>query len=175
MTDCLNVMEISGTETVWQIIHRQFRSCAEFEQLTHHLEGCLGKFDPTVASTMSRSPTEARALIEKMQGEQDLMIFMVLDHGRAQSMVGAQGKAKQYLIGNPLTAIEMTRYQMGAGLYAPLRLLVYENASGECIVEYDQPSSLFGQFGDPRVLNVGQELDRKLAAVLRRAVELASQ
>jgi len=175
MSDCQNPMELSGTETVWQIGHRRFRSCVEFEQLTHQLEQCLGKFNPSVTSQMLRSPGEARALIEKMQGEQDLMIFMALDHGRALSMVDQQGKAMQYLVGNPLTAIEMTRHQLGAALYVPLRILVYETTAGECVVEYDQPSSLFGQFGDRRVQEIGLELDQKLAAVLRRAVALASQ
>ncbi len=124
---------------------------------------------------MARSPREARSLIEKMQGEQDLMIFAALDHGRALTMVGEQGKAVQYLIGNPLTAIEMTRYQLGAALYAPLRVLVYESTGGECVVEYDVPSSLFGQFGNSDVRSVGVALDKKLATVLRQAAERASK
>jgi uncharacterized protein (DUF302 family) len=37
-----------------------------------------------------------------------------------------------------------------AGLYVPLRVLIYENEPGKTCVEYDKPSSLFGQFGtDP--------------------------
>jgi hypothetical protein len=32
--------------------------------------------------------------------------------------------------------------------------------------EYDQPSSLFGQYGDERVTQVGRELDDELEQVL---------
>jgi hypothetical protein len=38
------------------------------------------------------------------------------------------------------------------------------------VAEYDQPSSLFGQFGDYRVTTVGHELDAELDSALRRAL-----
>jgi hypothetical protein len=44
-------------------------------------------------------------------------------------------KAMQYEIGNPLTAERMTRYVLGAALYAPLRIVPYEDASGRAIFE----------------------------------------
>jgi len=82
-------------------------------------------------------------------------------------------KAKQYLIGNPLTAIQMSRHDLRAALYAPLRVLVYEDDRQRTVIEYDQPSSLFGQFGNAEVTSVGASLDRKLEAVIRRAAELS--
>jgi uncharacterized protein (DUF302 family) len=45
----------------------------------------------------------------------------------------------------------MTRHQLAAALYAPLRAVLYEDADGRGIFEYDKPSPLFGQFGDERV------------------------
>jgi hypothetical protein len=175
MTDNQNPMEISGTDTVWQVVHRQLRACVDFERFTNQLERCLGKFEPSVPSIIVLDPSEAHALSEKLASAQELMICMALDYGRALSMVDRQAKAVQYLIGNPLTAIQMTRDQMGAALYAPLRVLVYVSKGGDCVVEYDQPSSLFGQFQSPEVRRVGLALDRKLAAVLQRATELANQ
>jgi uncharacterized protein (DUF302 family) len=68
----------------------------------------------------------------------------------------------QYLVGNPLFAVEMTRYDLAAGLYAPLRVLIYE-AEGATRLEYDRPSSLFGQFGDERIDRMAATLDQKLA------------
>lgn len=64
----------------------------------------------------------------------------------------------------------MTRHDLRAALYAPLRVLVFENARGDTVVEFDQPSSLFGQFGNAEVTAVGQALDAKLA----RAIEIAA-
>jgi hypothetical protein len=43
----------------------------------------------------------------------------------------------------------MTQHDIRASLYAPLRVLIYENEEGKTCVEYDKPSSLFGQFGAP--------------------------
>ena len=40
---------------------------------------------------------------------------------------------------------------------------------GGGIFEYDKPSSLFGQFGDERVTEVGRYLDETLEAALLRA------
>jgi uncharacterized protein (DUF302 family) len=71
-------------------------------------------------------------------------------------------KALQYVVGNPLHAIRMTQHAIGASLYAPLRVLLYENDEGKACVEYDRPSSLFAQFGDDRIAEVASSLDQKL-------------
>ena len=81
-------------------------------------------------------------------------------------IAGLARKAMQYEIGNPLAASRMTQHRMAAALYAPLRVLLYENEAGRAVFEYDRPSSLFGQFGDERVTAVGRELDAKLESVL---------
>jgi uncharacterized protein (DUF302 family) len=88
-------------------------------------------------------------------------------------MVGARTNAKQYLIGNPLTAIQMSQHDIRAALYPPLRVLVYEQKTGRTTVEYDQPSSLFGQFGWEDVTQVALTLDAKLERALAQAAELA--
>ena len=78
-------------------------------------------------------------------------------------------KAMQYEIGNPLTAERMTRHVLAAALYAPLRVVLYQDASGRAIFEYDRPSSLFGQFDHERMTQVARELDAELEAVLQAA------
>jgi uncharacterized protein (DUF302 family) len=72
-------------------------------------------------------------------------------------------------IGNPITASKMTRHHLGAALYAPLRVALFETESGEVVFEYDRPSSLFGQFGNDRVRQIGLYLDRELEASVLRA------
>jgi uncharacterized protein (DUF302 family) len=86
-------------------------------------------------------------------------------------IVGSRHNALQYDIGNPLTASKMTRHQLPAALYAPLRVVLFEDEQGRGIFEYDRPSSLFGQYGDDRVTEVGRYLDAALEAVLRDAAE----
>ena len=82
------------------------------------------------------------------------MLFGKTDHGLLLSLAGQQRKGVQYVVGNPLIAIEMTRHNLAAGLYAPLRVLVYEDDRGRTCLEYDKPSSLFGQFNDDRIASV---------------------
>jgi hypothetical protein len=77
----------------------------------------------------------------------------------------------QYDIGNPLTASMMTRHQLAAALYAPLRVVLFEDEQGRGVFEYDRPTSLFSQYGDDRVTEVGRYLDAMLEAVLRNAAD----
>ena len=99
----------------------------------------------------------------------DLSIFLVRDHGQLLRVAGQTRNALQYEIGNPLTASSMTRHNLAAALYAPLRVVLYETEQGTSVFEYDLPSSLFGQFGDDRVTEVGRQLDRELAVALMNA------
>ena len=64
----------------------------------------------------------------------------------------------------------MTRHNLAAGLYAPLRVLVYEDDRGRTCLEYDKPSSLFGQFNDDRIASVASVLDRKLEDLIAKAM-----
>jgi len=65
----------------------------------------------------------------------------------------------------------MTRYQLSAALYAPLRVVLFEDEQGKGVFEYDKPSSFFGQYGDERVTEVGRYLDGTLEAALRKAAD----
>ena len=106
---------------------------------------------------------------EALQRGPELAIFSARDHGGLLRTAGLARRAVQYEMGNPLTATRMTQHRLSAALYAPLRILLYENEAGHAVFEYDLPSSLFGQFGDERVTAVGRELDASLERVLAQA------
>jgi uncharacterized protein (DUF302 family) len=108
---------------------------------------------------------------KELEGGTELYIFLKRDHGALLRITGQPRKALQYEIGNPLTATRMTRRQIPTALYAPLRVVLYENTGGGATFEYDKPSTLFGQFGDEQVAAVGRELDAELERALRRAAE----
>jgi uncharacterized protein (DUF302 family) len=74
-------------------------------------------------------------------------------------------------VDNPVFALQITQHDIRASLYAPLRVLIYENDEGKTCVEYDRPSSLFGQFNDDQIASVASMLDRKLEALVAAAVE----
>ena len=77
-------------------------------------------------------------------------------------MVGVHKQAKQYRIGNPLIAMQMTQLDIRAGLYVPLSILIYEDAEGKVMADYDLPSFILGQFGNKDIDAVAAELDQKL-------------
>ena len=106
-----------------------------------------------------------------MAGPSGFMLFRTSDHGALLRIAGQKRKAIQYLLGNPLFAIRMTQHDIRAGLYAPLRVLIYEGGAGQTCVEYDRPSSLFGQFGDDRIAPTAVMLDRKLEALVAAALK----
>jgi hypothetical protein len=65
----------------------------------------------------------------------------------------------------------MTQHDIRASLYAPLRVLIYDNNERKTCVEYDRPSSLFGQFGNDRIAPTAAMLDRKLEALVSAALD----
>lgn len=97
------------------------------------------------------------------------MLFNIQEHGKLLNIYGSPRKANQYVLGNPLIAIMMTRHDIRAGLYAPLRVFVYEAGDRSTRIKYDQPSSLFGQFENPEVTTVARSLDTKLSNMIRKA------
>jgi uncharacterized protein (DUF302 family) len=76
------------------------------------------------------------------------------------------------VVGNPRFAARMTEYDIRAGLYAPLRVLIYADDSETTWVEYDLPSTLFCQFKNHKVNEVAADLDRKLASLIEQAAKL---
>jgi uncharacterized protein (DUF302 family) len=151
--------------------HVRLRTSKPFGEVTAAFEARLGKFDPQVYDHLRSAgePEAIRAKLEAMAGPSGFMLFRTSDHGALLRLVGRPRKAVQYLVGNPLFAVEMTRHAIGAALYAPLRVLIYEAGDGTMCVEYDLPSSLFGQFRDERVDRVAGSLDRKLSDLLAAA------
>jgi uncharacterized protein (DUF302 family) len=152
------------TEYRFPVDHVRMTADRPFVDVQAAFERQLGKFEPAVRSALAEAGDleKARARIEAMAGSSGFMLFGKTDHGTLLRIVGQQRKAVQYVVGNPLFAVEMTRYAIAASLYAPLRVLIYEADDGKTSIEYDRPSSLFGQFGDERVGRMAAALDQKL-------------
>jgi uncharacterized protein (DUF302 family) len=160
------------SETRFTVDHVHLATDKPFEQVAKGIERQLGQFNPEVYQSLARGddPEAARARIEAMAGPSGFMLFRTSDHGALLRIAGQKRKAIQYLLGNPLFAIRMTQHDIRAGLYAPLRVLLYENEEGKTCLEYDKPSSLFGQFGNAQVTAVAVMLDQKLADLTAEAM-----
>src|SRR6516165_2890683 len=151
-----------------QVEHVKIESTKPFAEAKAALEDLVPPLDPAVPEALRQGDIEQAK--EALQRGPELVILSARDHGGLLRIVGLARKAVQYEIGNPLTASSMTQHQLPASLYAPLRVLLYENEAGRAVFEYDRPSSLFGQFGDERVTAVGRELDASLERTLVKTI-----
>ncbi len=159
------------------IQHVSIQSSRGFEATVAAFEAQLGAFDPEGAKV---SPTalpaelaQVRGRLETMAGKSGLMQFNdTRKHGALLPLVGQlAGKANQYTIGQPLIAVEMTQYNLAAALYAPWRVLIFEDEHGVTRIEYDLPSSVFGQFNDERMRKSYLELEQKIVALVTAACQ----
>jgi uncharacterized protein (DUF302 family) len=151
-------------DTRFTVEHVRLTTDNPFEEVTQAFERQLGHFDPEVYKGLATGgdAEEARARIAALAGSSGIMLFATHNHGALLRLAGQQRKAVQYVVGNPLFALQMTQHDIRASLYAPLRVLLYEDEQGRTCLEYDKPSSLFGQFNDDRIAAVAAMLDQKL-------------
>ena len=146
-----------------------------FEKVTETFERETGQFDWAAYQHLNAGadPDDVRAKIKAMEGASGFMLFRTSDHGALLRLAGQKKKALQYLVGNPLFAVQMTQHDVRASLYrlGATRADLARTNDGRACVEYDRPSSLFGQFGNPKVTEVAQMLDRKLEQLVAKATE----
>ena len=153
--------------------HVHIEANKPFEEVAKAFEQQLGRFDWDVYKFLAEGgdTEKARARIEEMEGPSGFMLFRRSDHGALLRIVGLKRKVVQYLIGHPLFALQVTLHDIRASLYSPLRVLLYEDEQARTCLEYDTPSSIFGQFGHAEITAVAVTLDQKLEALMAAAIE----
>jgi hypothetical protein len=118
----------------------------------------------------SKASAELRVSLEALISTvPQLSTLLKREYGALLGLYGQTRDAVQYEIGDSLTAWTITRCAPAAGLYVPLRAVIFGKRDGGSRVEYDLPSSLFGQFGDAGLTEVARELDVALGRVLSAA------
>ena len=158
-----------------EVRHVSLEINAGFEHVTRALEQSLGRFDVVLLKELETDPQLVEKRLEEAAGEEGLMLFDIQDHGKLLNLFSAPKRPGSMFLGIRSIAVQMTRHDIRAGLYAPLRLLVYEAGDQSTRIEFDQPSSLFGQFHNQEVLVVAQSLDVKLASLIKKAEFLATK
>lgn len=147
--------------------HVTIRSSSPFDIVRTKLEALLPRIDDGIFTLLKNG--ESKRALQELEASPPLSIFGFRDHGALLAIAGLRRRAVQYDIGNPLTASKMTRHQISAGLYAPVRVLLLEDSAGGVAFEYDRPASIFGQFDDEQVDIVARQLDHDLQATLEMA------
>ncbi len=108
--------------------HVTIRSSNTFAAVRASLEALIPHLDDGFL-TLLRFGLIDRAR-QELEAAATLSIFGNRDHGGLLAIAGLNGRAIQYDIGNPLTASLMTRHNISAGLYAPIRVLLRESPGG---------------------------------------------
>ena len=113
--------------------------------------------------------------IHQNAGALGIMILGSIPQGLFLSLSGERRRAKLFMIGNPLIAMNMIKVHPEAGVYAPLRVLFCENELGKTVITYEKPSTLFGQWSEQIFQDTGKLLDEKLETLVRLIATTSKQ
>ena len=121
----------------------------------------------TVAS--DRSFEQVTGAVKSLVAKNGMMVMAEVNQGKMLSMTGLSLKATLFVVGNPTVGKQLFEQDHSVGLYVPLRVFVYADASGKTFVSYDRPSALLGQFQNEKIGMVAQMLDQKLEGLANMA------
>ena len=102
-----------------------------------------------------------------------ITIFARVDHGAGAASIGEDvGDMQLVIFGNPKVGTPAIRDDPAAGLFLPLRVLVYEDAMGATKIVYQEPADLLGDLGgvSPDASYIGV-----MAGVLKRFTDAAAK
>jgi uncharacterized protein (DUF302 family) len=156
------------------IEHIVVASDRSYEQVIEALEAQLGlraDWDKIAREliTTNTSWEQAAQLVEQQLGTSGFTILSKIEPGNLLTLSGKPTRAAQYAIGNPLLAMQMIEHAPEVALYAPLRLVVYENRAGQAVVAYERFTSQLAQYPHPQIATVAQLVEQKLEALVAQA------
>jgi uncharacterized protein (DUF302 family) len=153
-------------KTEYLVTHLSIKLKSSFEAFTQELENALGKMDLPALANAGHDTEAADQVKLAIQGEEGMTLFNMEDLGHLLSLNGPFRKAKKYFVGNYQRASQIISDDIRLGLYAPLRLLVYEADDKSAHIEYELPSSQFSRFGNELITHSGYGLDGKLERLI---------
>jgi hypothetical protein len=154
--------------TVREVHRLEIAVGAGFGDFRERYERAVPALDTGRFEELLRSGASWEAVL-RMAGENaphDFMRYWDFDATAVMRLAGDRWKAVEYLMGNHTIAQRMYTHDPAVILCVPLRTAIYEDRAGTTCFAVDRPSTTLAGFGDPRVAEVGRELDRKLAALL---------
>jgi hypothetical protein len=156
----------SGTHSATRIVVSPAGSYEELEAAFERTVPIL-PLEQLQARLKAGDAAGARSLLENGSSV-GMYLFFTLDATPFMAAMGHGGKAKTYLMGNPLTAERMYTSDPAVMLYAPLRVLLHEDHQGAAHLTLDRPSDLFGSFGNEAITSVGHDLDATVAKIIQK-------
>ena len=145
-------------------------SSRPFEDVVRRLTDTIGRPNAQAfheAISAAATAADLEHVVEGALGSSGLMEFVRFDAGDVLSKDrGGQGpKVLRLLVGNPLIMKEMAKAAPDAASYAPVTILVHEQADGVHL-SYDEMASLIAPYGSQDALAVAKDLDAKVERLL---------
>ena len=92
-------------------------------------------------------PETVDAMVSAME-EAGITIFARVDHGAGAQSIGEDVGDMQLLIfGNPKVGTPAIQDDPVAGLFLPLKVLVYADGMGNTKIVYEEPAAMLGELG----------------------------
>jgi len=110
------------------------------------------------------------AMVTAME-EAGITIFARVDHGAGAQSIGEDIGASQLLIfGNPKVGTPAIQDDPVAGLFLPLKVLVYEDGMGGTKIVYEEPAATLGKLGG---VSEGAAYLKTMAGALAKFTDMA--
>ena len=87
------------------------------------------------------------AMVNAMEGA-GITVFARVDHGAGAQSVGEDVGASQLVIfGNPKVGTPAIKDDPVAGLFLPMKVLVFEDGTGKTMIAYEDPTAMLADLG----------------------------
>jgi uncharacterized protein (DUF302 family) len=126
--------------------------------------------DGLVSHKSPYNPKTTMDRLENLLKQKGMTIFARIDHAAGAAKIGKTLRATEVLIfGNPQGGTPFMTCEQTVGIDLPLKALVWEDASGQVWLGYNDPAFLAGRHGVPQCPAV-DNLTKALAGFARDAV-----
>lgn len=126
--------------------------------------------DGLISLKSPHSAPETMDRLEEIVKERGLKVFARIDHAAGAAAIGTQLRPTEIIIfGNPQGGTPFMECAQSAGIDLPLKVLVWEDESGQVWFGYNDPVYLGERHGVPHCPVIGN-LSKALAAIAESAV-----
>jgi len=91
-----------------------------------------------------------------------MMVMSEINQGKMLAMTGIKLKAVSLFVGNPTVGNKLFSADRAVGFAVPIRVNVYDDASGNTYISYVKPSSQLSALNNKNVDMIANMLDQKL-------------
>jgi len=151
-----------------QVDRWSISSSRPFDDIVSALDAVLGHPDirTLLPEAKASSPSEMKTMVENALGPSGFMKFMHFEHGKIVAKEGTGSRRiERFVIGNPLIMKEMVKHVPDAASYAPVTILIVEEANS-IRLSYDIMTSLLAPYGSAEASEVARDLDAKIESLL---------